>query len=98
VGVEKNLKNGCLPPDHRAGGVGPGISRPTSGRDAQKAFSRPPQGPFANKKFFLFAKGSLREHPARPMGGRHPARPVGGMFRAIFFLLFSFGIYDLQSI
>jgi hypothetical protein len=46
VAVGKNLKNGCLPPNHRAGGVGPGTSRPTRGRDAQKAFCRPPpRGP-----------------------------------------------------
>jgi hypothetical protein len=91
-----------------------GASRPIIGREAwgrghpaqpeggilKKLFPGPPEGPFANKKLFLFANGSLREHPARPEGGRHPARPVGGMFKAIFFCYFplEFMIYNLFEI
>jgi hypothetical protein len=39
--VGNNLKNGCLPPVDRAGGVGPGTSRPSRGRDVPKNFCRP---------------------------------------------------------
>jgi hypothetical protein len=78
-----------------------GTSRPINGREAwgrrppahptggrSKIFSQvPPEGLFANKKLFLFAKKPLtrpRRHPARPTGGRspegHPALPTGGRF------------------
>jgi hypothetical protein len=37
----KNWKNRYLPPVDRAGGVGPGTSRPSSGREVPKIFSGP---------------------------------------------------------
>jgi hypothetical protein len=78
-----------------------GASRPINGREAwgrrppahpagrrsQNFSQAPPEGLFANKKLFLFAKRPLtrpRRHPARPTGGRipegHPACPTGGTF------------------
>jgi hypothetical protein len=86
------LKNGCLPPDQRAGGVEPETSRPlvsahpTGGR-SQNFSQTPPEGLFTNKKLFLFAKRLLTRplrHPASPTGWGspkgHPARPTGGTF------------------
>jgi hypothetical protein len=82
VPVGKNSKNRYLPPVDRTGGVGPGISRLSSGREVPEA---PPEGLFANKKYFLFAKRPLR-HPARPVGGMHP--PAYFLLELIFYKLF----------
>jgi hypothetical protein len=40
----KKSKNGCLPPADRVGGVGPGTSRPSSGREVPKIFRGPSRG------------------------------------------------------
>jgi hypothetical protein len=72
VPIGKKSKNGYLLSVDRAGGVGPGTSRPTSGREVPKLI---PEGLFANKKLFLFVKSSLtrlRGRPAHPTGGRSP--------------------------
>jgi hypothetical protein len=80
----KIWKNGYLPPVDRAGGVGPGTSRPSNGREVPKLSADPPEGLFANKKLFLFVKRSLR-HPARLLGGRFPP----------YFCFFYFGLLFL---
>jgi hypothetical protein len=64
-----NLENGYLPSVYWAGAVGPGTSCPPSRWEVQKNFETPPEGLFANKKSFLFAKRSLRQ-ASRPASGR----------------------------
>jgi hypothetical protein len=44
VPVGKNWKNRYLLPVDRAGGVGPGTSRPSSGREVPKIFPGPSRG------------------------------------------------------
>jgi hypothetical protein len=88
VAVRKNLKNGCLPPDHRAGGVGPGTSRPTRGRDASKAFCRPlPRAPSRIRKFLI--REGVPEAATRPARGREASRLVSGRdVESHFFIIF----------
>jgi hypothetical protein len=63
VPVGKFLKNGYLPPADWAGGVGPGTSRPSSGRDV-------PRGPL--REFFI-----CEEVPAGAGGGIPPIQSAG---------------------
>jgi hypothetical protein len=92
VPIWKISKNGYLPPDPGAGGVGSDTSRPSNGREVANLFPGPPEGLFANKKFFLFAKRPLprlQRHPARPTGGRCLAMPISHfLFEFMFYKLF----------
>jgi hypothetical protein len=45
VPIRKISENGYLPPDQRAGGMGPGTSRPLDGREVPKLFPDPSRGP-----------------------------------------------------
>jgi hypothetical protein len=70
-------------------------AHPTGGR-SENFSQAPPEGLFANKKLFLFAKRPLR-HSTLPSGGRRPARPTGGKFPFSYFL-FEFLFYILFKI
>jgi hypothetical protein len=61
--VGKILKNGYLPPADWAGGVGPGTSRSSSGREV-------PRGPL--REFFI-----CEEVPAGASGGIPPIQRAG---------------------
>jgi hypothetical protein len=85
-----------------------GASRPIIEREAWgRGHPAQPEGGMLQKFFagassrirkFLIRKG-VPEGASRPARGREATRPVSGRdVESHFFLLFSFGIYDLQSI
>jgi hypothetical protein len=84
VPVVKNWKNGYLPPVDWAGGMGPGTSRPSSGRDVPKIFPGPSQEPL--KKFLI------REE--LPEAGIPPGQWAGGAPAYFFcYILLEFMVY-----
>jgi hypothetical protein len=83
----KFLKNRYLPPDQRAGGVGPETSRPSNGREVPNFFSSPlPRASSRIKNFFLFARRPLtrpRGHPAAQQAGGPGPVQCGGASRQL---------------
>jgi hypothetical protein len=102
-GFKKNSKKGCQLGKFREMGASrplngrKGASRPTIGREAQKKIS----GTSSRiRKFFLFAKRSLKQ-ASRPATGRDASRPATGRdapFLLYFFLDFLFEkLFAIQS-